>query len=101
MMTSAGPQIPTAQFDQTAQLQMMASPGQPPLPGQQAVMQQQLQQMQQQMQQMQQLMHPAMNDAPLEFNMNKNKPPMPISSKLLIIFNILCFAFNFFFYNDF
>lgn len=87
MMAPAGPQLPSAQFDQT-QLQMMANPGQPPLPGQQAVMQQQLQQMQQQMQQMQQLMHPAMNDAPLEFNMNKNKPPMPISSKFIWELNL-------------
>jgi hypothetical protein len=32
------------------------------------------------MQQLQQnLLNPAMNDAPLEFNVNKNKPPMPIA----------------------
>ena len=29
------------------------------------------------------LLNPAMNDAPLEFNVNKNKPPMPIPGKLL------------------
>ncbi|KAL0272054.1 UNVERIFIED_CONTAM: hypothetical protein PYX00_005174 [Menopon gallinae] len=81
MMAPAGPQLQSTQFDQTAQLQMIANPAQPPLPGQQVAMQQQIQQMQQQMQhmhQIQHLMHPAMNDAPLEFNMNKNKPPMPI-----------------------
>lgn len=27
----------------------------------------------------QQLVNPGLNDAPLEFNTNKNKPPMPIS----------------------
>lgn len=27
---------------------------------------------------------PGMNDAPLEFNMNKNKPPMPLTSKRTI-----------------
>lgn len=83
-MASAGPQLPSTQFDQTAQLQMIANPAQPPLPGQQVAVQQQIQQLQQQMQhmhQIQHLMHPAMNDAPLEFNMNKNKPPMPILSK--------------------
>lgn len=81
-MTPAGPQLPGTQFDQAAQLQMITNPGQPPLPGQQAAMHQ-LHQMQQQMQQMQHLMHPALNDAPLEFNMNKNKPPMPILSKFV------------------
>lgn len=40
------------------------------------------QQQQMQIIQMQQnLLNPAMNDAPLEFNMNKNKPPMPVSGK--------------------
>nr|CAD7449958.1 unnamed protein product [Timema bartmani] len=45
--------------------------------------QQQYQQMQMQhMHQMQQtMMNPGMNDAPLEFNINKNKPPMPISDE--------------------
>ncbi|KAK6625582.1 hypothetical protein RUM43_005881 [Polyplax serrata] len=79
VMTPTGPQLPGAQFEQ-AQLQMMTNPGQPPLPGQQAAIHQ-LHQMQQQMQQMQHLMHPALNDAPLEFNINKNKPPIPILSE--------------------
>jgi len=49
--------------------------GQPPQPAPPGTHQQQIH-----MQQMQQsMLNPAMNDAPLEFNMNKNKPPMPIS----------------------
>nr|CAD7580297.1 unnamed protein product [Timema californicum] len=49
--------------------------------------QQQYQQMQMQhMHQMQQtMMNPGMNDAPLEFNINKNKPPMPISGNILTV----------------
>ncbi|KDR14923.1 ecto-NOX disulfide-thiol exchanger 2-like [Zootermopsis nevadensis] len=51
--------------------------GQPPQPAPPGTHQQQIH-----MQQMQQnMLNPAMNDAPLEFNMNKNKPPMPISGE--------------------
>lgn len=32
----------------------------------------------------QQLVNPGLNDAPLEFNTNKNKPPMPITGKDMI-----------------
>ena len=35
----------------------------------------------------QQLVNPGLNDAPLEFNTNKNKPPMPISGWSLIFIN--------------
>lgn len=44
------------------------------------------------------IMNPGMNDAPLEFNINKNKPPMPVTTCKLfckLFFNVLkCLCFK-------